>query len=155
MNVNATDICSVFYGLAQWDYGQLLTLEGLSIPDGTEIHFCQNGMAYTDTIYGSMVKIPDYLLQYPDKITAYLYVTDADSGKTIRKIILPIAAREKPGDYVTPEEPAYSRLLPPGGVDGNMLIKTQSGFAWVKPEPADVDEATDLDIIDMLESIFG
>lgn len=155
MNVNVTDICSVSYGLAQWDYGQLLTLEGLSIPDGTEIHFCQNGIAYTDTIYGSTVKIPDYLLQYPDKITAYLYVTDADSGKTIRKIILPIAAREKPGDYVTPEEPAYSRLLPTGGTDGDMLIKTSAGFSWASPFEASVDEATNLEVIDMLESILG
>lgn len=154
MKVDVTDICSVAYGLIQWDYGQVLILEGLSIPDDTEIHFCQNGTAYTDIILSGTVKIPDYLLQYPDKIAAYLYVADTDSGKTIRKIVLPVKPREKPGDYVTPEEPAYSRLLPPGGDDGDMLIKTYEGFAWMKPEEP-LMEATELDVINMLESIFG
>lgn len=155
MIVDVTDICATSYGLTQWDYGQILTLEGIVIPEGTEIHFCQNGVAYTDAIHGNTVNIPDYLLQYPDKITVYLYIVGAGSGKTIRKIILPVREREKPGDYVTPEEPAYSRLLPTGGADGDMLIKTSVGFSWTSPFEDSVDEATNLEVIDMLESILG
>lgn len=141
------------YGLTQYDYGQRLEIEGISIDDGTEIHFCQRTKAITQYIHGNLVLIPDYMLQYADTINAYVYKVDSKSGETLQRIILYISPREKPGDYVTPEEPAYSRLLPEGGAPGQVLSKKSDGYTWV--DPAHADEATELEIIEMMEKLFG
>lgn len=118
------------YGLTQYDFGQLLEITGVDIPDGTEIHFCQSGKAITQYIQKNQVLIPDHMLQYSDAVHAYLYKVEHESGETTRHIVLKIAAREKPGDYVIPEEPAYSRLLPIGGDDDQILCIKNGEYAW-------------------------
>lgn len=137
-------------GLTRYDYGQILEIQGIEIPDGTEIHFCQHGKAITQYIQDMQVLIPDYLLQYAENIEVYVYYTDMHSGKTVQKIILAIADRKKPGDYVAPEEPAYSRLLPPGGKEGQMLARGPDGYIWV-----DLDDglATDEELMEVWRNI--
>lgn len=80
----------------------------------------------------------------------YVYYADMNSGKTVQKIILVVTDREKPGDYVTPEEPAYSRLLPSGGEEGQMLARGPDGYVWV-----DLDEglATDAELLEVWRNI--
>lgn len=118
------------HGLTQYDYGQILQIDGLPIEDGTEIHFCQRGKTITKYIVSGQVEIPDYMLQFYNNINAYIYKTDAESGKTIKKITLNIYPREKPGDYVTPEEPEYFRLIPPGGSPGQVPVR-ENGSTYV------------------------
>lgn len=141
------------YGLTQYDYGQVLQIDGVHIEDGTEIHFCQGKKAITNYVTENQTMIPDYMLQYDDSIDAYIYKCDIASGETLHKIILHIRRREKPGDYVTPEEPAYSRLIPTGGAPGQVLARGPTGYAWVDPEQG--QEATELEIIKMMEELFG
>lgn len=117
------------YGLTQYDYGQILHIENIDISEDTEIHFCQGNKAIIQYIKDNQVAIPDYLLQYSQQINAYIYLIEGSTGKTIIKIILPIKSRERPGDYVTPEEPAYSRLLPTNGLPGQTPIR-QSGSQY-------------------------
>lgn len=119
---NGYNVISV-YGLTQYDYGQILQFEGIEIKADTEIHFCQLDKSITDYVIDNQVRIPDYMLQYADAINTYVYMADSKSGKTIYKIILDIMPREKPADYVTPEEPSYTRLLPLGGLDGQIPVK--------------------------------
>lgn len=118
------------YGLTQYDYGQILQFEGIEIKADTEVHFCQSDKSITDYVIDNQVRIPDYMLQYADVINTYVYMADSKSGKTIHKIILDIMPREKPADYVTPEEPSYTRLLPLGGLDGQIPVK-QPGEEYV------------------------
>lgn len=111
-----------FYGLTQYDYGQRLYISGMEIPDHTEVHFCQSGKAVTQYMENNSVLVPDYMLKYARKINTYLYHVDIKSGKTIKHIVLYITARDRPGDYVEPEEPTYSRLLPIGGESGQVPV---------------------------------
>lgn len=111
------------YGLTQYDYGQTLQFEGIDIADGTEVHFCQANKTITGYIKDNHVLIPDCMLQYAEIINTYVYIMGKRSGETVRKVILDITPREKPLGYVNPEEPAYSRLLPPGGFEGQIPIK--------------------------------
>ena len=111
------------YGLTQYDYGQILLFEGIEIKEGTEVHFCQADKAITEYVKENQVHIPDYMLQYADIINTYVYVIDDKSGETVRKAIIYITPREKPADYTTPEEPSYTRLLPLGGLDGQIPVK--------------------------------
>ncbi len=96
--------------LTQSDYGQVLKIEGLSLPDGNvEVHFSlteHNGEAPISI--GSVkdnvitVNIPDFILQKKDVYTdsyqayAWIYVTDGESGRTIRKIVFTIDTRAEP-----------------------------------------------------------
>lgn len=141
------------YGLTQYDYGQILHIENIDISEDTEIHFCQGNKAITQYIKDNQVAIPDYLLQYSQQINAYIYLIEGSAGKTIIKIIFPIKSRERPGDYVTPEEPAYSRLLPSGGLPGQILTRGPTGYIWINPEQG--QEATELEVVEMMEKIFG
>lgn len=141
------------YGLTQYDYGQILNIDGLKIADGSEVHFCQGEKAITQYILDNQVSIPDYFLQFYNEIHAYIYLINEKSGKTVSKIILPIRPRERPGNYVSPEEPAYSRLLPPGGKAGQILARGPDGYLWKDPEEG--KEASELEIYTILEDVFG
>lgn len=98
------------YGLIQWDYGQTLAIYGLDLPDEVEIHFAldKNSTAIVrtgTTANGVTVSsIPDSLLQHSDDIHVYIYIRNDESGKTVKKITLPVAPRQKPDDYIFSEE---------------------------------------------------
>lgn len=120
------------YGLWQYDYGQIVEIGGISIYDGTAIHFAQGEKTIEGVIRSNQVEIPDYFLQFVEPINAYVFVTDGESGETIAKIILDIQARDRPPDYVTPDEPGYTRLLPPGWADEDFLTVRGGKPTWVK-----------------------
>lgn len=104
------------FGLVQWDYGQTLKIKGVEVEKTPEIHFSTNRKEAVIVI-GKIVegeieaKIPNNLLEEGEEIKAYLYVADPDSGKTIRKIHLPVKRREKPEGYIEEDEQNLLRKL--------------------------------------------
>lgn len=104
------------YGLVQWDYGQTLKITGVEVAETTEVHFAVNRkdaeIAVGNIVDGAIeAKIPDNLLEEGEEIKAYLYIADPDSGKTVRKVLLPVKRREKPGDYTEGDEQNLLRKL--------------------------------------------
>lgn len=93
------------YGLSQWDYGQVLQVYGLQLPDQTEVHLAEEFGSLSFTVSGRMengstnVKIPDVLLQSGKNIIAYIYVCDEEQGETLRTILMPVKKRAKPENY--------------------------------------------------------
>lgn len=101
-------------GLWQWDYGQILQIEGLELPAVTEIHFLQAGNA--KTVLGQTddgvcrVNIPSSMLESADQIKAFIYLHQgANDGETEYQIILPVRARAQPETYEEQEE--YDALV--------------------------------------------
>jgi len=92
----------------QYDYGQILRIQGLNLPRAVEIHFSLSeagGEAVTrigitkDNV--TDVIIPDSLLENNGatenyNIYAYVYLTDLGSGETEYKITISVKARPKP-----------------------------------------------------------
>ena len=103
-------------GLVQWDYGQTLRIEGVEAGDAPEVHFSvghQEAIISIGKIVdgGIEVHIPDDLLEEGEQITAYVYIANADSGKTIRTISLPVKRRPRPDDYDSPGEQSLLRKM--------------------------------------------
>lgn len=104
-------------GLWQYDYGQILSIEGLNLPKIVEIHFSlddKNGDTITriglteNSI--TTVHIPDALLENNDitsnyNIYAFIYIADSVEGNTEYRITMPVKARPKPNILKSPEEP--------------------------------------------------
>ena len=101
-------------GLWQWDYGQKLRIEGLTLPTAVEIHFAlteQSGDAITrvgTTKDGvTEVVIPDSLLENQAvsasyKIYAWIYLADKTSGETVKRISVWVKCRPKPEGFDAP-----------------------------------------------------
>lgn len=95
-------------GLDQYDYGQVLRIQGLNLPTAVEIHFGLDETGGTTvTRIGTTkngvtdVPIPDSMLENEDiandySIYAFVYLTDDTSGQTEYKITLKVKARPKP-----------------------------------------------------------
>ena len=104
------DAAYVDEGLVSWNYGQILQVEGLTLPDGNiEVHFSLTDREGDANVYIGTVKdnvltvsIPDFIFQKEDVYQptydayAFLYQTDGDSGRTIKKITFTIKARPEP-----------------------------------------------------------
>lgn len=96
------------YDVYQWDYGQVLRIEGLKLPKMVEVHFSleeTGGKAVprigTTKDGATDVIIPDSMLENEGatgtyKIYAWVYLTDADSGSTEYKVTIHVKARSKP-----------------------------------------------------------
>lgn len=111
------DVARVNEGLVAWNYGQVLQVEGLTIPNGTvEVHFSltdREGDAnvYIGTVIDNVitVDIPDFIFQkqnvfQPTYVAyAFVYQTDEESGRTIKKIVFTINVRPEPTTSV-PED---------------------------------------------------
>ena len=94
--------------LDQYDYGQILRIQGLKLPKTVEVHFStQETGGISITRVGvtkdgvTDVLIPDSVLENGDttqnySIYAFVYVTDATSGKTEYRAKLEVKARPKP-----------------------------------------------------------
>lgn len=103
-------------GLWQWDYGQILRIQGLNLPKAVEIHFSlQKSGGQSVTRIGMTkdgvtdVVIPDSLLENEESlgdydIYAFIYLTDDTSGQTEYKICMPVKARPKPEAFDKPED---------------------------------------------------
>lgn len=111
--VNTYTFCS---GLWQYDYGQILRVQGLDLPTAAEIHFSlQEKGGETITRIGMSkdgatdVVIPDSLLENNNsdmdyKIFVFVYLTDERTGHTEYKIAISVKSRPKPQPFDKPED---------------------------------------------------
>lgn len=103
-------------GLWQWDYGQVLRIQGLKLPAAVEIHFSLQDAGGESLTRIGMTKdgvtdvvIPGTMLEnkaaFGDyEIYAFIYLTDESSGQTEYKITMNVKARPKPETFDTPED---------------------------------------------------
>lgn len=103
-------------GLDQYDYGQVLRIQGLNLPTAVEIHFGLEETGGTTTTRIGVTKdgvtdvpIPDSMLENGDTsldytIYAFVYLTDETSGKTVHRIKMQVKARSKPELLNKPED---------------------------------------------------
>ena len=96
--------------LTQFDYGQILKIEGVELPEYYEVYFSNawnlEGNATKQIGDASGVRIPYEYLTTGESIYAYVFLHDGtDDGKTMYTIIIPVNERP-PADPVepTPEE---------------------------------------------------
>lgn len=95
--------------LWQWDYGQVLKLDGFpSLPDAYEVHFANVGGSESKTQIGTAegVAIPDEYLTSGAAIMAWLFLHAGESdGETVYRIMVPVIRRAQPSDAEpTPEQ---------------------------------------------------
>ena len=105
----------------QYDYGQILRIQGLNLPRAVEMHFSLEETGGTSvTRIGTTkdsvtdVPIPDSMLENEEtdqnyKIYAFIYLSENTAGNTEHKITIPVKARPKPEVPGTPEEPELFR----------------------------------------------
>lgn len=98
----------IVYGASQWNYGEVLRIQGLNLPKAVEIHFSlekTSGQAIprigTTKDGVTDVVIPDSLLENEGELQDYfvyvwIYLTDATSGRTEHSLSLKVKARSKP-----------------------------------------------------------
>lgn len=98
-------------GLYQWDYGQILEIHGLSLPPAVEVHFAivqstDDAKTRIGTTIDKVTKvaIPEFIVEQSRDAVAYIYISDTESGKTVKKINMPITARQKPEAFDAPED---------------------------------------------------
>lgn len=94
--------------LDQYDYGQILRIQGLKLPKTVEVHFSTQETGGTSLTRVGVTKdgvtdvlIPDSVLENGDttqnySIFAFVYITDDTSGKTEYRAKLEVKARPKP-----------------------------------------------------------
>ena len=108
--------------LWQYDYGQVLRIQGLRLPSAVEIHFAlhEHGgesiprIGITKDSITDVV-IPDSVLENSDVshdyyIYAFVYLTDDTSGQTEYQIAINVKSRPKPEGYNS-EDSTMSAIL--------------------------------------------
>ena len=107
---------SKYEELDQYDYGQILRIQGLNLPQAVEIHFALQKTGGTSKTRIGITKdgvtdvpIPDSMLENEDEtkdydIYAFIYITDETSGQTEYRITLKVKARPKPEAFDRPED---------------------------------------------------
>lgn len=107
--------------LRQWDYGQTLRIEGLSLPDMVEVHFSIRDVGGdaerqigTTKDGVTEVSIPDKMLENKHckcseyTIYAWVYLSDETSGQTEYDIRIPVETRSRPVDFAPPNQPDFA-----------------------------------------------
>lgn len=104
------------FRIYQYNYGQILRIQGLNLPPAVEVHFSlQNTGGEATTRIGvtkdgvTDVVIPDSLLENGDiaqdyKIYAFIYLRNETSGQTEYKIAMHVTSRPKPEAFDRPED---------------------------------------------------
>lgn len=97
-------------GVRQWDYGQILRIQGLQLPTAVEVHFAIIDSKDSVTRIGTTkdgvtdVVIPDSMIEAGKNIFAYVYLRDSESGQTEYEIKIVVTTRAKPEAFDTPED---------------------------------------------------
>ena len=88
--------------LTQYDYGQVLSISGLQLPEFFETHFSNkqfDGNSKPWIGQNNQVEIPDEYLESGDPIYALIFLHyGEDDGKTEYRITIPIDKRPRPVD---------------------------------------------------------
>ena len=85
--------------LWQYDYGQILILDGLELPSAYEVHFAadESGNSVTQIGGENGVSIPDSLLEIGNPIHVWLFIhTGENDGETEVHGVIPVIRRAKP-----------------------------------------------------------
>ena len=102
-------------GVWQWNYGQILRIDGLNLPEAVEVHFSldETGGEAKRRIGVTKegvtdVRIPDFIVE-ADRSTnytayAFIYVADREYGNTVKKIAMEITSRPRPEAFIKPCE---------------------------------------------------
>ena len=95
--------------LWQWDYGQILKIKGLDLPQAFEVHFSnsrKSGETITQIGTDGAVTIPDMYLTSGADIYCFIFLHDGlTDGETEYVIKIPVRERPKPSDSEpTPEQ---------------------------------------------------
>lgn len=93
----------------QWNYGQILRIQGLRLPRAAEVHFAMGNDSKTriGTTIDNVtdVVIPDSMLEQSGRLKAYVYLhVGEDDGETEYEITVPVKARAEPEQYDPGEE---------------------------------------------------
>lgn len=113
---NVLSTYTIVSGLWQYDYGQVLRIQGITLPTAVEIHFSlseRGGQAVTrvgttrDNV--TDVVIPDSMLENADtaadyKIYAFIYLADQEIGQTEYKISMSVKSRPRPEQFEKQED---------------------------------------------------
>ena len=97
-------------GVWQYDYGQILRIQGLDLPTAVEVDFAVAGASESIARIGTTkdgvtdVVIPDSLIETGKNLVAYIYLRDSVSGNTEYQIDMLVTKRAKPEAYETPED---------------------------------------------------
>ena len=88
--------------LWQWDYGQILQITGLDLPQAFEVHFSnsrKSGETVTQIGTDGAVTIPDMYLTSGADIYAFIFLHDGlTDGETEYVIKIPVRERPEPSD---------------------------------------------------------
>lgn len=115
-NFNRGTTTKGVFGIYQYNYGQVLRIQGVTLPPAVEVHFSlQNTGGEATTRIGvtkdgvTDVVIPDSFLENGDatqdyEIYAFIYLRNETSGQTEYKITLHITSRPKPEAFDRPED---------------------------------------------------
>ena len=103
--------------LSQWDYGQILEIEGLDLPDTFEAHFSNqpyDGNAKPCIGEYNQVKIPDEYLENGEPVYVFIFLHSSENdGETEYRIVIPVDKRPRPVK-LTPrpsEQSVFAQLL--------------------------------------------
>lgn len=142
----------------QWDYGQILRIQGLSLPTAVEIHFSldEHGGEAARRIGVTKdgvtdVPIPDSMVEnesaYGDSyyFFAYIYLTDETSGNTEYKIRAKVSTRSKPEAFNKPEdEELFRQAIDAVGKSADRAEDAEkSAEAWAHGREDHPDQAED------------
>ncbi len=89
------------------DYGQILNIQGLELPEYYEVHFAstKDGTPQVEIGTSAGVNIPNRLLMATGYIYAWLFLHEGeDDGETKYQIKIPVEDKGIPIDQETPEE---------------------------------------------------
>lgn len=113
------------HGLWQWDYGQILRIQGLSLPPAVEIQFSLQETGGESTTRIGVTKdgvtdvvIPDSMLEGGIETRkdiyyayAFIYIDDGNSGKTVKKIIMDVKLRPKPEAFSGSDDTTLGNVI--------------------------------------------
>lgn len=98
--------------LYQYDKGQKIKF--LDVPDGAEVQFSNwaTEMTKNKIVVNGQVEIPDFFVQQGNEIVLYIQYIDSNSETTMKKLIIPVEPRTRPGEVVsTDDEPSFRQQI--------------------------------------------
>jgi len=85
----------------QYDYGQILQIQGIELPTAYEVHFSNRQKGESKSAIGNSdgVIIPDEFFQSGENILVWLYLhAGSEDGETVYSGIIPVTRRARPTD---------------------------------------------------------
>lgn len=103
---NGIDNVTSVKPLYQWDNGQTLQIDGLSLAVAPKVHFATKAEEIAYVVQSELsngkvtVNIPDKVLSHGYPIIAYVFYEVGLDKKTIKVVTIPVIKRQKPADWV-------------------------------------------------------